>query len=50
MRYTGSMKRITGTVVLFVLLVLTVVALAKIGQPQTTSALSVNEVTKDGSR
>jgi|GEM_PF-7126919 len=34
------MKRTVSTVVLFVLLILTVVALAKIGSPQSTSALS----------
>ncbi|HSX34065.1 MAG TPA: hypothetical protein VLF62_00275 [Candidatus Saccharimonadales bacterium] len=45
------MKRITGTLVLFVLLVLTVVALAKIGQPQTTSALPANQsVAQDGTK
>jgi hypothetical protein len=31
-----------STAVLFVLLILTVVALAKIGAPQSTSALSAN--------
>ncbi|HSX00324.1 MAG TPA: hypothetical protein VLH38_04775 [Patescibacteria group bacterium] len=36
------MKRTVSTVVLFVLLILTVVALAKIGTPQSTSALSAN--------
>jgi hypothetical protein len=46
------MKRTISTVVLFVLLILTVVALAKIGSPQSTSALSAHipAVAKDGTK
>ncbi|HEX7962950.1 MAG TPA: hypothetical protein VF466_00005 [Candidatus Saccharimonadales bacterium] len=44
------MKRSLSTAVLFVLLILTVVALAKIGSPASTSALPVTSqtVAQDG--
>jgi len=46
------MKRTMSTIVLFVLLILTVVALAKIGTPKNTSALPVNlpAAAKDGTK
>jgi len=39
------MKRTLGTAVLFVLLILTVVALTQVGDPQSTSALRIDSKT-----
>jgi hypothetical protein len=52
MRYTEIMKRTLSTAVLFVLLILTVVAIAKIGTPRSTSALTFDAtaVAKDGTK